>query len=77
VTTTTRRSALSGATVVVTGATVVVTGANGGLGREFVAQVLQRGAVKVYATARSPRTWDDPRVVLSAPLELQYPGLAA
>jgi len=45
------------------GATVPVTGANGGLGQEFVAQVLQRGAVKVYATARSPRLWDDPRVL--------------
>ncbi|SEP75536.1 SDR family oxidoreductase [Microlunatus flavus] len=45
------------------GATVLVTGANGGLGREFVAQVLERGAVKVYASARSPQAWDDPRVV--------------
>jgi len=50
-------------TTTLSGATVLVTGANGGLGQEFVAQVLQRGAVKVYATARSPRSWDDPRVV--------------
>lgn len=48
------------------GATVLVTGANGGLGAEFVHQALVRGAVKVYATARTPRTWDDPRVVALA-----------
>ncbi len=41
---------------------VLVTGANGGLGREFVQQALDLGAGKVYATARSPQTWDDPRV---------------
>jgi len=45
------------------GAVVLVTGANGGLGREFVAQALRRGAAKVYATARTPREWDDARVV--------------
>ena len=45
------------------GATALVTGANGGLGQEFVAQLLQRGAAKVYASARTPRAWDDPRVV--------------
>jgi len=44
-------------------ATVLVTGANGGLGTEFVRQALARGAARVYATARSPRAWDDPRVV--------------
>jgi NAD(P)-dependent dehydrogenase (short-subunit alcohol dehydrogenase family) len=46
-----------------TDAVVLVTGANGGLGTEFVRQALDRGAAKVYATARTPRTWDDPRVV--------------
>jgi len=45
------------------GRTVLVTGANGGLGEEFVRQALERGATKVYATARSPRQWDDERVV--------------
>lgn len=44
-------------------AVVLVTGANGGLGREFVDQALARGAAKVYASARSPQTWTDPRVV--------------
>lgn len=46
---------------------VLVTGANGGLGEQFVAQGLERGAAKVYAAARSTRDWDDPRVV---PLDL-------
>src|ERR1700712_25878 len=45
------------------GATVLVTGANGGLGTHFVNQALARGAVKVYATARTPRDWSDPRIV--------------
>ncbi len=55
---------------------VLVTGANGGLGQEFVAQALQRGAAKVYAAARTPRQWDDPRV---SPLDLDLndPGAAA
>jgi NAD(P)-dependent dehydrogenase (short-subunit alcohol dehydrogenase family) len=46
-----------------TGAVVLITGANGGIGSRFVAEALERGAAKVYATARQPRTWDDPRVV--------------
>jgi NAD(P)-dependent dehydrogenase (short-subunit alcohol dehydrogenase family) len=43
----------------------LVTGANRGLGKAFVAELLNRGAAKVYATARDPRTIDtsDPRVV--------------
>ena len=45
------------------GAVVLVTGANGGLGELFVAQALERGAAKVYATARTPREWNDPRIV--------------
>jgi len=48
-------------------AVVLVTGANGGLGAHFLTQALERGAAKVYASARNPRTWDDPRVV---PLKL-------
>ncbi|GLK16855.1 SDR family oxidoreductase [Herbiconiux flava] len=46
-----------------TGAVVLVTGANGGIGSAFVAEALARGAVKVYATARTPRRWEDDRVV--------------
>ncbi|MFC4507705.1 MULTISPECIES: SDR family oxidoreductase [Streptomyces] len=45
------------------GAVVLVTGANGGIGTHFVHDALARGATKVYATARSPRTWDDERIV--------------
>jgi NAD(P)-dependent dehydrogenase (short-subunit alcohol dehydrogenase family) len=41
---------------------VLVTGANGGLGQQFVRQALDRGAAKVYAAARTPRQWDDPRI---------------
>ena len=33
------------------GHTVLVTGANRGMGREYVAQLLQRGVAKVYAAA--------------------------
>lgn len=63
-------------TTTLEGATVLVTGANGGLGAEFVRQALERGARKVYATARTPRDWDDPRVV---PLRLDVadPGSVA
>lgn len=45
--------------------TVLVTGANRGLGREFVDQFLARGAAKVYAAARDPKSvqTEDPRVV--------------
>ena len=43
----------------------LVTGSNRGLGREFVTQLLERGAAKVYATARDVSKVDttDPRVV--------------
>lgn len=55
-------------------AVVLVTGANGGLGEQFVAQALERGAAKVYATARTPRDWDDARVV---PLRLDVTDQAS
>lgn len=45
------------------GAVVLVTGANGGIGGHFVREALARGAKKVYATARTPRDWDDERIV--------------
>jgi len=55
---------------------VLVTGANGGLGEQFVAQALERGAAKVYAAARSTRDWDDPRVE-SLDLDLNDPDAPA
>jgi NAD(P)-dependent dehydrogenase (short-subunit alcohol dehydrogenase family) len=40
----------------------LVTGANRGIGRQFVEELLERGARKVYATSRRPELIDDPRV---------------
>ena len=53
----------------ITGRVALVTGANRGLGAAFVAELLERGAAKVYAAARRPESVavTDPRVV---PLEL-------
>lgn len=58
------------------GSVVLVTGANGGLGTEFVRQAVARGARRVYATARKPRTWDDDRVVPLA-LDVTEPASVA
>ncbi|MDG4787576.1 SDR family oxidoreductase [Micromonospora sp. WMMD1102] len=49
-------------------AVVLVTGGNRGLGRAIAADALARGARKVYATARDPRTITDPGVL---PLALE------
>ena len=56
------------------GAVVLITGANGGIGTEFVNQALERGATKVYATARTPQVWDDERIV---PLALDVTDAAS
>lgn len=56
------------------GAVVLVTGANGGIGTHLVHEALNRGASKVYATARTPRAWDDERVV---PLTLDVTDTAS
>lgn len=45
------------------GTTALVTGANRGLGRHFAEQLMERGAVRVYAAARDPSTIDLPGVV--------------
>ncbi|WP_238010649.1 SDR family oxidoreductase [Dactylosporangium sp. AC04546] len=42
------------------GTVALVTGANRGLGREFARQLLDRGAARVYATARDPQRIDVP-----------------
>jgi NAD(P)-dependent dehydrogenase (short-subunit alcohol dehydrogenase family) len=49
----------------ITDQVALVTGANRGIGRQFVLELLERGASKVYATARRLETldFDDARVV--------------
>ena len=51
----------------ITGSVALVTGANRGLGRRFTQALVERGAAKVYATARNPESIDIPGVV---PLQL-------
>ncbi|WP_127507095.1 SDR family oxidoreductase [Actinoplanes solisilvae] len=46
----------------ISGAIALVTGANRGLGRQFAIQLLERGAAKVYATARRPELVNIPGV---------------
>ena len=48
------------------GSVALVTGANRGIGRQFVLELLARGAAKVYATARSPELVDIPGVEVLA-----------
>jgi len=47
----------------INGSIALVTGGNRGLGRALVAELLSRGAAKVYATARSLQSSDDARIV--------------
>ena len=42
----------------IAGSVALVTGSNRGIGRRFVTQLLERGATKVYATARRPELVD-------------------
>ena len=58
------------------GSTVVVTGGQRGLGKAIVDEFLQRGAAKVYATARAPKPSADPRVV-SVELDVTEPESVA
>lgn len=53
---------------------MLVTGANRGLGRQFVLSLLDRGADKVYATARRPDLIDVPGVI---PLHLDITNPAS
>jgi NAD(P)-dependent dehydrogenase (short-subunit alcohol dehydrogenase family) len=47
----------------INGATALVTGANRGLGRRITQALLDRGAAKVYAAARDPKSVDLPGVI--------------
>jgi NAD(P)-dependent dehydrogenase (short-subunit alcohol dehydrogenase family) len=58
------------------GSTVVVTGGQRGLGKAIVDELLQRGAAKVYATARAPKPSENPRVV-SIELDVTRPESVA
>ncbi|NHC12750.1 SDR family oxidoreductase [Motilibacter deserti] len=60
----------------ISGATALVTGANRGIGRHFVLELLERGAAKVYATARDPRAVDVPGVEVLA-LDVTDPASVA
>jgi NAD(P)-dependent dehydrogenase (short-subunit alcohol dehydrogenase family) len=58
------------------GAVALVTGANRGIGRTFAAELVERGAAKVYAGARNPATIDDPGLV-PVQLDITDPGQVA
>ncbi|WP_063733722.1 SDR family oxidoreductase [Streptomyces sp. RTd22] len=60
----------------VEGATVLVTGGARGIGKELVEELYARGAGKVYATARDPRTVRHPHAVPVA-LEVTDPASVA
>jgi NAD(P)-dependent dehydrogenase (short-subunit alcohol dehydrogenase family) len=60
----------------INGSTVVVTGGQRGLGKAIVDELLARGAAKIYATARTPKPSQDPRVV-SVPLDVTDPESVA
>jgi NAD(P)-dependent dehydrogenase (short-subunit alcohol dehydrogenase family) len=48
--------------VKISGSIALVTGANRGIGRQFALALLERGASRVYATARNPQLIDLPGV---------------
>jgi NAD(P)-dependent dehydrogenase (short-subunit alcohol dehydrogenase family) len=60
----------------INGATALVTGGNRGIGKALVAALYDRGARKVYATARDPRTVTHPDAVPLA-LEVTDPDSVA
>jgi len=60
----------------ITGSVALVTGSNRGIGRHFVEQLLERGASKVYATARRPDLVDVPGVEVLA-LDITDPASVA
>src|ERR1044071_107663 len=59
------------------GKTVLLTGANRGLGRQLLDVLLERGAAKVYATARKPLEVREHVRVVALALDLTDPGTIA
>jgi NAD(P)-dependent dehydrogenase (short-subunit alcohol dehydrogenase family) len=59
--------------MIIEGSVALVTGANRGLGRQFATHLLERGAAKVYATARKPESVTIPGVEVIA-LDLLEPS---
>ena len=60
----------------INGSVALVTGANRGLGRHFAQQLLDRGAARVYATARQPDLVDLPGAEVLA-LDIDDPASVA
>jgi NAD(P)-dependent dehydrogenase (short-subunit alcohol dehydrogenase family) len=60
----------------ISGSTALVTGASRGLGRHFARQLLERGAARVYATARNPGQVDVPGADV-LPLDITSPSSVA
>lgn len=61
----------------ISGSIALVTGANRGLGRHFAQQLLDRGASKVYATARDPRTIEPRDGLVPLALDVTDPQVVA
>ncbi|TCL88799.1 short-subunit dehydrogenase [Curtobacterium sp. PhB142] len=57
----------------IAGSVALVTGSNRGIGRRFALQLLERGATKVYATARRPELVDIEGVA-ALPLDITDPA---
>ena len=62
--------------MLIAGSVALVTGASRGLGRQFARQLLNRGAAKVYATARTPARVDLPGATVLA-LDITDPASVA
>ncbi len=60
----------------IAGSVALVTGANRGIGRALAAGLLERGAAKVYAAARTPSSVDLPGVEV-VPLDITDPAQVA
>jgi len=58
------------------GAVALVTGANRGIGRAFAAELIDRGATRVYGAARNPATIHQPGLI-PVQLDITDPGQVA